>query len=73
MSAYLRNLLRQKRSQRTLDPRLAIYYVTTHCNLNCAYCEDFGARRNDEAVTATLEDAKKILEVIRSGNRLSIN
>ena len=67
MSAYLRNLLRLKRGQRTLDPRLAIYYVTTHCNLDCAYCEDFGARRNGEAVTSTLEDAKKILRVIRGG------
>jgi molybdenum cofactor biosynthesis enzyme MoaA len=68
MSAYYpRNLLRQKRGQRTLDPRLAIYYVTTHCNLNCTYCEDFGARRNGDAVTTTLEDSKKILDVIRSG------
>jgi MoaA/NifB/PqqE/SkfB family radical SAM enzyme len=66
MLAYTRNLLRLQRGQRTLDPRLAIYYVTTHCNLNCVYCEDFGARRNGEAVTATLEDAKKILRVIRS-------
>jgi molybdenum cofactor biosynthesis enzyme MoaA len=67
MPVYLRNLLRQKRGQRTLDPRLAIYYITTHCNLNCTYCEDFGARRNGDAVTATLEDAKQILTVIRSG------
>ena len=67
MFAYARNLLRIRRGQRTLDPRLAIYYVTTHCNLNCTYCEDFGARRNDEAVTATLKDAKKILAVIRGG------
>ena len=67
MSAYLRNLWRLQRGQRTLDPRLAIYYVTTRCNLNCVYCEDFGARRNGDAVTATLEDAKKILRVIRSG------
>ena len=67
MSVYLRNLLRIRRGQRTLDPRLAIYYVTTHCNLNCTYCEDFGARRNGEAVTVTLEDAKKILTIIRDG------
>jgi MoaA/NifB/PqqE/SkfB family radical SAM enzyme len=67
MSAYLRNLWRLQRGQRTLDPRLAIYYVTTRCNLNCVYCEDFGARRNGNAVTATLEDARKILTVIRSG------
>jgi MoaA/NifB/PqqE/SkfB family radical SAM enzyme len=67
MSTYARNLLRLQRGRRTLDPRLAIYYVTTRCNLNCVYCEDFGARRNGNAVTATLEDAKKILAVIRSG------
>ena len=67
MPAYLRNLLRLQSGQRTLDPRLAIYYVTTHCNLNCTYCEDFGARRNEDAVTATLDDAKKILNVIRTG------
>jgi MoaA/NifB/PqqE/SkfB family radical SAM enzyme len=67
MSGYARNLLRTQRGQRTLDPRLAIYYVTTSCNLNCTYCEDFGARRNGEAVTATLDDAKNILTVIRDG------
>jgi MoaA/NifB/PqqE/SkfB family radical SAM enzyme len=67
MPAYARNLLRLRRGQRTLDPRLAIYYVTTRCNLNCAYCEDFGARRNGDAVTATFQDAQKILRVIRSG------
>ena len=67
MPAYLRNLLNIQRGQRTLDPLLAIYYVTTHCNLNCAYCEDFGARRNGQALTATLENAKKILTIIRDG------
>jgi MoaA/NifB/PqqE/SkfB family radical SAM enzyme len=67
MSTYARNLLRLKRGLRTLDPRLAIYYVTTQCNLNCIYCENFGARRNGEAVTATLDDARKILTVIRKG------
>lgn len=67
MLAYLRNLWRLQRNQRTFEPRMAIYYVTTLCNLNCVYCEDFGARRNGGAVTTTLEDAKKILSVIRSG------
>lgn len=64
---YAHNLLRLKRGQRTLDPRLAIYYVTTHCNLNCTYCEDFGVRRNVEAVNSTLEAAKQILDIIRGG------
>jgi len=67
MLPYVRNYLRIQRNQRTLEPRLAIYYVTTHCNLNCTYCEDFGARRNGEAIMSTLEDARKILTVIRSG------
>jgi len=67
MLPYTRNYLRIQRGQRTLEPRLAIYYVTTHCNLNCTYCEDFGARRNGEAVMSTLEDSRKILTVIRSG------
>ena len=64
---YARNYLRLKQNQRTLDPRLAIYYITTHCNLNCTYCEDFGARRNSKAVTSTQKNAKKILKIIRDG------
>ncbi|MBT3322562.1 MAG: radical SAM protein [Anaerolineae bacterium] len=67
MSTYLRNLLHIKKNQRTLDPRLAIYYITTHCNLNCTYCEDFGAQRNADATTSMLDDAKKILKIIRDG------
>ncbi|HBX70585.1 MAG TPA: hypothetical protein DEH25_14685, partial [Chloroflexi bacterium] len=65
MPPYLQNLLKRVRHERTLDPLVAVYYVTTQCNLNCAYCEDFGARRNGQALTATLEDAKKILTIIR--------
>jgi MoaA/NifB/PqqE/SkfB family radical SAM enzyme len=65
---YLRNLARLALGQRLLDPLVAIYYVTTHCNLHCAYCEDFGAHRNAEnEPPAPLEDAKRILCVIRSG------
>lgn len=65
---YLHNLLQLRHGDFTLTPRLAVYYVTMQCNLNCAYCEDFGSRRN-HLVTAnpTLEDAKWILRVIRSG------
>lgn len=73
MSSYVRNFLYLKQGQRTLDPRLAIYYVTTRCNLDCTYCEDFGARRNGEAVATNLADAKKILKIIRDGvNKLWI-
>lgn len=68
MPTYLRNLLKIARGQRSLHPRLAMYYVTTHCNLNCAYCEDFGARRNETMNTPPgLEAAQKILRVLRGG------
>lgn len=68
MSTYLGNLLKLIRGDYTLDPHIAVYYVTMQCNLNCTYCEDFGSRRN-HLVTPTppLEDAKRILKVIRSG------
>jgi MoaA/NifB/PqqE/SkfB family radical SAM enzyme len=68
MFTYLQNLFRLMRSDFTLSPRLAIYYVTMQCNLNCTYCEDFGARRNHLVTSApSFEDAKRILEVIRTG------
>ncbi len=68
MLTYARNLLKIARDQRSLHPRLAMYYITTHCNLNCAYCEDFGARRNESASAPPgLETAQKILRVIRGG------
>lgn len=68
MFTYLQNLFRLRRGDFTLAPRLAVYYVTMQCNLNCRYCEDFGARRNHQVVPALpLEDAKRILRVIRTG------
>ena len=68
MLPYLQNLFRLTRGDFTLSPRLAVYYVTLQCNLNCAYCEDFGARRNHHVTpNPSLEDAKRILRVIRSG------
>ena len=68
MFAYLQNLFRLTRGDFTLSPRLAVYYVTMQCNLNCSYCEDFGARRNHLVTPApSLEDAKRILDVIRTG------
>ena len=68
MFTYLQNSIKLKRGDSTLLPRLAVYYVTMQCNLNCAYCEDFGSRRN-HLVTShpSLENAKKILKVIRTG------
>jgi len=68
MFPYLANLLKLTRRERTLNPLVAIYYVTTQCNLNCAYCEDFGARRNPQAEPfPSLEAVRKILSVIHSG------
>jgi MoaA/NifB/PqqE/SkfB family radical SAM enzyme len=68
MFTYLQNLFRLTRGDFSLSPRLAVYYVTMQCNLNCTYCEDFGSRRNQQVTPAPpLEDAKRILNVIRSG------
>jgi MoaA/NifB/PqqE/SkfB family radical SAM enzyme len=68
MFPYLQNLLKLSWRERTLYPLVAVYYVTTQCNLNCAYCEDFGARRNQQAETIPrTEQVHKILSVIRSG------
>jgi MoaA/NifB/PqqE/SkfB family radical SAM enzyme len=68
LSPYLRNLLKLTHRSRDLSPLVAIYYVTMQCNLNCAYCEDFGSQRNGQVTqNPSLEDAKKILRVIRSG------
>jgi len=68
MFPYLQNLLKLTRRERTLNPLVAVYYVTTQCNLNCAYCEDFGARRNPQAEPFPSPEAvRKILSVIRSG------
>src|SRR5512146_2866422 len=68
MFMYLQNLLKLTRGDYTLSPRLAVYYVTLQCNLNCTYCEDFGARRNHQLTPAPpLEDARRILAVIRTG------
>ena len=68
MFTYLGNLLKIARGDFTLDPHIAVYYVTMQCNLNCTYCEDFGSRRNHLVTPAPpLEDAKHILQVIRTG------
>ncbi len=64
----LSNLLKLAANNFDLTPQTAVYYVTMQCNLNCAYCEDFGSRRNHQVTqNPPLEDAKKILRVIRSG------
>ena len=68
MLTYLHNLLKLSRGDFSLSPRLAVYYVTLQCNLNCAYCEEFGSRRNHGlAQRPSLDDARQILKVIRTG------
>jgi MoaA/NifB/PqqE/SkfB family radical SAM enzyme len=62
------NLLKLARSDRHLNPLVAVYHVTGQCNLNCAYCEDFGARRNaTNQAPLPLEPVMQILGIIRSG------
>jgi MoaA/NifB/PqqE/SkfB family radical SAM enzyme len=67
-SNYWWNLFSLLRRERLLRPLVVTYYVTTQCNLNCAYCEDFGARRNAQNIPPLpLEEALRVLRVIRSG------
>jgi MoaA/NifB/PqqE/SkfB family radical SAM enzyme len=67
-SNYLLNLGKLLRRDRLLRPLAVAYYVTTQCNLNCTYCEDFGRRHNDQAIPALpLDDALRVLRAIRSG------
>ena len=68
MFPYAANLLKLAQNDRHLQPRVAIYYVTGQCNLNCAYCEEFGARRNAASERPLpFEQVMRILRVIRSG------
>jgi MoaA/NifB/PqqE/SkfB family radical SAM enzyme len=68
LTNYWFNLFNLLRGQRPSRPLVVTYYVTTQCNLNCAYCEDFGARRNASlAPPLPLEQVMRILQVIRSG------
>jgi MoaA/NifB/PqqE/SkfB family radical SAM enzyme len=65
---YWYNLFQLLRGKHLLRPLAVTYYVTTFCNLNCAYCEDFGARRNvHNTPPPTLEETLRILKVIRTG------
>jgi MoaA/NifB/PqqE/SkfB family radical SAM enzyme len=70
LPAYAANWLKLARQDRHLRPNVAIYYVTGQCNLNCIYCEDFGARRNPgNENPPALEQARHILRVIRTGTK----
>ncbi len=68
MLTAAQNLLKLSRNDRRLQARVALYYVTGQCNLNCAYCEDFGSRRNAaSARPLPLEQVMHILRAIHSG------
>jgi MoaA/NifB/PqqE/SkfB family radical SAM enzyme len=63
---YWINVAKLLRGDRVLRPLVVTYYVTTHCNLNCAYCEDFGRKNNHNAEDPlSLEAAAKVLKTIR--------
>ncbi len=65
---YWINLVKLLRHDRLLRPLVAAYYVTTRCNLNCTYCEDFGARRNPQAeASLSVDDALRALRIVRGG------
>lgn len=62
------NLLKLARADRHLQPRVAIHYLTEQCNLNCQYCEDFGAWRNaQKQQPLPFHQVRSILGIIRSG------
>ncbi|GAB4440639.1 MAG: radical SAM protein [Anaerolineae bacterium] len=66
---YLLNLLTLARGRNTLRPLVGIFHLTGRCNLNCAYCEDYGARRPDDSLAALgvlpLPQAQRVLAVLR--------
>ncbi len=63
---YLSNLIRLLTNDRWLRPLVVSYCITPQCNLNCVYCEDFGARRNpDYPAPLPLVDAQRVLAAIR--------
>jgi MoaA/NifB/PqqE/SkfB family radical SAM enzyme len=65
---YVSNLLRLPVRNRLLRPLAAAYYVTTRCNLDCAYCEDFGTEHNVGAGSfPSLKAACRVLDAIRKG------
>jgi MoaA/NifB/PqqE/SkfB family radical SAM enzyme len=65
---YWINLYKLARRDRLLRPQVFVYYLTARCNLNCAYCEDFGVARNAQAPPELdLERASRLLRVLRGG------
>ncbi len=69
MTNYLHNLINLARGQYQLRPLVAIFHLTGRCNLNCAYCEDYGARRPDDELSELgvlpLPQAERVLAILR--------
>jgi MoaA/NifB/PqqE/SkfB family radical SAM enzyme len=69
MPNYLLNLIDLARGRRVLRPLVAVFHLTGRCNLNCAYCEDYGARRPNDALaelgTLSLAEAGQVLTILR--------
>jgi cyclic pyranopterin phosphate synthase len=57
------------RGKSTLRPLVSVFHLTGRCNLNCAYCEDYGARRPDDELaelgTLSLTEAGQVLTILR--------
>ncbi len=66
---YLLNLFNLAAGRRVLRPLVAVFHLTGRCNLNCTYCEDYGARRPNNALaelgTLSLAEAAQVLAILR--------
>jgi len=64
---YLLNLGSLLANRRWLRPLVISYCLTYQCNLNCRYCEDFGARRNptQPLTSLPLPQARDLLRIVR--------
>jgi MoaA/NifB/PqqE/SkfB family radical SAM enzyme len=51
-----------------MTPLVATYHVTSYCNLDCTYCEDFGRAKNRHMRDAFLPraEAMKVVRVLRT-------
>lgn len=69
MLNYLLNTINLARGEHVLRPLVAVFHLTGRCNLNCSYCEDYGARRpNNELAELgilSLAEAEQVLTVLR--------
>ena len=67
---FVQNAFRARfTTNRVMRPMVATYHVTSYCNLNCTYCEDFGLAKNERMTNALLprERAMEVVRVIRTG------